>query len=191
MSELPTDLRADCANCFALCCIALPFDADQGFGFDKPAHTPCKHLDTAHRCAIHPRLADEGFAGCAAFECFGAGQRVSQHLFGGKSWRDAPATAEAMCEAFFQQRALHETMAMLALAETRCNDAVLAARLGAERTRLMAARDAAFDLAALQRPARALLAEFAQTAVPPQRPRAECVVASTTSEASTAVPPRL
>ena len=165
---LPADLRADCAACAGLCCVALPFDAEQGFGFDKPAHQPCRHIKPDYRCAIHGSLADDGFPGCAAFECFGAGQWVTQHLFAGQSWRDAPATLGAMCEAFFAQRALHETMAMLALAETRCTDAALTARLRAERARLMAARQAAFDLAALQRPARALLAEFAQTALPPR-----------------------
>jgi small conductance mechanosensitive channel len=31
--------KADCVSCSALCCVAPSFDIDQGFGYDKPAHT--------------------------------------------------------------------------------------------------------------------------------------------------------
>lgn len=42
------------------------------------------------------------------YDCFGAGQRVSQVTFGGQSWRHAPHTAQLMFEVFPIMRDLHE-----------------------------------------------------------------------------------
>jgi len=42
------------------------------------------------------------------YDCFGAGQRVSQVTFGGQSWRQAPHTAPLMFEVFSIVRDLHE-----------------------------------------------------------------------------------
>ncbi|GAA3392936.1 pentapeptide repeat-containing protein [Cryptosporangium minutisporangium] len=106
--SVPADLRPDCANCFALCCVALPFARSADFAVDKPAGTPCGNLTAEHRCGIHARLRPSGFTGCTVFDCLGAGQRVSQQTFGGRSWRDAPETAGAMFAVFAVQRQLHE-----------------------------------------------------------------------------------
>ncbi len=54
-------LQADCANCFALCCVALPFAKSTDFAVNKPAGTPCKNLREDFRCGIHTRLRDQGF----------------------------------------------------------------------------------------------------------------------------------
>jgi hypothetical protein len=109
-------LHADCAKCCGLCCVAPAFDADQGFGFDKPAHTACRNLDAAHRCGIHAELRVRGFPACAAFDCYGAGQWVTQHLFGGKSWRTSPELAAQMFTLYGRVRVLHELMVLLELA---------------------------------------------------------------------------
>lgn len=103
-------LRADCANCFGLCCVALPFTRSADFAFDKAAGSPCRHLDTDFRCGIHASLRDKGFPGCTVFDCFGAGQQVSQVTFGGTSWRDAPETAGRMFDVFGVVRQLHELL---------------------------------------------------------------------------------
>ncbi|MFJ8812387.1 pentapeptide repeat-containing protein [Amycolatopsis thermoflava] len=103
-------LRADCANCFGLCCVALPFAASADFAVDKDAGTPCRNLLGDFRCGIHARLRDEGFTGCTVFDCFGAGQRISQETFGGRDWRRAPETREAMFAAFPVMRQLHELL---------------------------------------------------------------------------------
>jgi hypothetical protein len=66
-------------------------------------------------CSIHNRLVTHGFVGCAAYDCFGAGQWVTEH-FRGRSWRDSPQSATEMFEAFRRGRALHECLAMLTLA---------------------------------------------------------------------------
>ncbi|MGW3354507.1 pentapeptide repeat-containing protein [Streptomyces bungoensis] len=105
------DLRADCASCFGLCCVALPFARSADFALDKPAGTPCPNLRTDHRCGIHTRLRDEGFTGCTVYDCFGAGQKVSQVTFGGQDWRTGPVEdARRMFDAFPVVRQLHELL---------------------------------------------------------------------------------
>lgn len=99
--------------------MAPPFDAAQGFGYDKPAAEPCRHLQPDHRCAIHTELVSRGFPGCASFDCYGAGQHVTQQLFAGRSWRESPELAARMFSAYARQRALHEMQAMTQLALTR------------------------------------------------------------------------
>ncbi|MET9294001.1 pentapeptide repeat-containing protein [Streptomyces sp. NPDC003077] len=106
----PDSLRADCANCFGLCCVALPFAASADFAVDKDAGRPCANLQQDFRCGIHARLREEGFSGCTVFDCFGAGQRVSQGTFGGQDWRRAPGTARRMFTVFPVMRQLHELL---------------------------------------------------------------------------------
>ncbi|WTV72614.1 pentapeptide repeat-containing protein [Streptomyces sp. NBC_00029] len=103
-------MQADCANCFALCCVALPFAKSSDFAVNKPAGTPCKNLQQDFRCGIHTRLRDKGFQGCTVFDCFGAGQQVSQVTFGGRDWRTHPGTARLMYEVFPVLRQLHELL---------------------------------------------------------------------------------
>ncbi len=102
------DLASDCSRCVGLCCVALPFAASADFGHDKTAGEPCRHLDGADRCGIHARLAAAGYRGCAAYECDGAGPRVTA-AFGGASWRDEGA-AGPMFASFARVRALHELL---------------------------------------------------------------------------------
>ncbi len=106
---MPADvLRADCSRCFGLCCIALPFAASADFAEDKPAGVTCRHLAEDDRCRIHDRLREEGYRGCTVYDCFGAGQHVSQVTFAGVSWRDEPATAVGMFALLPVVRALNE-----------------------------------------------------------------------------------
>ncbi|MFD0803661.1 pentapeptide repeat-containing protein, partial [Streptomonospora algeriensis] len=104
------ELRADCSACFGLCCAALPFSASADFPVDKPAGQPCANLGEDYGCTIHTRLRDEGFRGCAVFDCFGAGQQISQVTFAGHSWRGNPGSARAMFDAFAVMRQLHELL---------------------------------------------------------------------------------
>ncbi|MFE1248067.1 pentapeptide repeat-containing protein [Streptomyces sp. NPDC058735] len=106
-----SELRGDCERCFGLCCVALPFAASAGFAVDKDAGTPCRNLRDDHRCGIHARLRQEGFTGCTVYDCFGAGQQVSQVTFGGRDWRGAPpGHARRMIEVFPVVRQLHELL---------------------------------------------------------------------------------
>jgi hypothetical protein len=109
-------LKMDCARCCGLCCVVPPFDADQGFGFDKPAHTICRNLAKDFRCSIHHELAIRGFPACAAFDCYGAGSWLTQAVFGGASWQSSPQIAQRMFTLYPRYRALHELMWLLELA---------------------------------------------------------------------------
>ncbi|TCP56159.1 pentapeptide repeat protein [Tamaricihabitans halophyticus] len=108
------ELVADCARCFALCCVALPFTASADFAIDKAAGQPCPNLLADFRCGIHDRLRPEGFPGCVAFDCFGAGQRVSRETFAGVDWRSQSDGGRAMFEVFPVVRQLHELLWYLA-----------------------------------------------------------------------------
>jgi uncharacterized protein YjbI with pentapeptide repeats len=104
------DLRADCARCFGLCCVVPAFSASADFAIDKAAGQPCPHLGPDFGCDIHRQLRPRGFPGCAAYDCFGAGQKVAQVTFAGQDWRQAPQTARQMFAAFTVMRQLHELL---------------------------------------------------------------------------------
>ncbi|WP_371264659.1 pentapeptide repeat-containing protein [Paenibacillus sp. CF384] len=118
MSNLPNslndvssdNLRANCDECFGLCCIALSFSASEGFPTDKKAGEPCINLKSNYRCGIHESLGKRGLKGCIAFECFGAGQKVSQISFDGQDWRKSPDSANRMFKVFIIMMKLHELL---------------------------------------------------------------------------------
>lgn len=120
-------LTADCDECFGLCCVALRFDASAEFAIDKPAGTPCPNLEIttspaksipvraawvgeSFRCRIHATLRDDGFSGCTTYDCFGAGQRISQSTFDGTDWRRAPETQADMFALLPVMRQVHELL---------------------------------------------------------------------------------
>ena len=103
-------LRADCERCVGLCCVAPSFAASADFAIDKEAGHPCPNLQSDFRCAIHSRLRQAGFPGCVAYDCFGAGQTVTQVTFGGRDWRQTPRIAAQMFDAFGVMRQLHEML---------------------------------------------------------------------------------
>ncbi len=112
-----TDLRADCARCSGLCCVAPAFARSADFAFDKPAGTPCTNLLDDFRCGIHAELRDRGMAGCTVYDCFGAGQRVTGEYDG--DWRAHPDSAGRMFARFHTMRDLHELLWYLADALAR------------------------------------------------------------------------
>jgi len=104
------DLSADCQQCFGLCCVALPYAKSADFAFDKDGGTPCRNLQSNYQCSIHKNLREKGFRGCSAYECFGAGQKVSQITYVGKDWRNNPETANEMFDVFPIMQQLHEML---------------------------------------------------------------------------------
>ncbi|WP_329048055.1 pentapeptide repeat-containing protein [Streptomyces violaceus] len=105
------ELRGDCERCFGLCCVALPFARSADFAVGKDAGTPCRNLQDDHRCGIHASLRQKGFTGCTVYDCFGAGQQVSQITFGGRDWRsEPPGQARRMFDVFPVVRQLHELL---------------------------------------------------------------------------------
>ncbi len=151
------------SDCFGLCCVALPFAASADFAADKDAGQPCTNLRADFRCGIHSRLREQGFPGCTVFDCFGAGQKVSQVTFGGQDWRQAPHAARQMFDVFPVMRGLHELLwyltEALALPPARPLHADLRrAREEIDRlTRASAETLAALDVAALRADVNVLL----------------------------------
>ena len=107
-------LRAECADCFGLCCVALAFTASSDFARDKRAGEPCGHLGPGHRCGIHDRLRDRGYSGCTVYDCFGAGQKISRLTFAGQDWRGSADGGRAMFALLPVVRQLHEMLWYLA-----------------------------------------------------------------------------
>ena len=112
-------LRPDCGRCAALCCVAHAFSVSADFAIDKAAGEPCPNLLPDFRCGVHDTLRERGFAGCTVYDCFGAGQHVTQVLFGGRNWRDSPEIAAPMFAALPVVRQLHELLWYLAEALDR------------------------------------------------------------------------
>ncbi|MBP1174035.1 uncharacterized protein YjbI with pentapeptide repeats [Paenibacillus sp. PvR133] len=101
---------ANCEQCFGLCCVALPYAKSADFAFNKDGGTPCQNLNADYRCDIHKNLRNNGLRGCTVYDCFGAGQKISQVTYNGKSWRDDPAIAEEMFSIFPIMQQLHEML---------------------------------------------------------------------------------
>jgi uncharacterized protein YjbI with pentapeptide repeats len=103
-------LQSNCENCFGLCCVALHFSSSEGFPIDKEAGKPCLNLEMDFRCKVHKDLVKRGLKGCLAYDCFGAGQRVSEHTFRGLDWRQIPESKGQMFEVFLIMWQLHELL---------------------------------------------------------------------------------
>ncbi|PRY49788.1 pentapeptide repeat protein [Geodermatophilus tzadiensis] len=171
-------LRADCARCAALCCVAPAFAASADFAIDKPAGRACPNLAGDDRCGIHAQLRERGFPGCAVFDCFGAGQQTVQVTFAGTAdWRADPDRATAVFAAFGVQRQLHELLWYLTEALALDAAAPLHGELAAARDRTAALTAAtaqelaAVDAAALRQRAGALLTSVSELARSGVRPR--------------------
>jgi len=91
--------------------VALAFDEGPSFAIDKPAGLPCPHLDH-HACRLYNHLEPEGFSGCVAYDCEGAGQRTLA-LYDGVSWREDLELLVPMLETFRHLRTLHALLGLL------------------------------------------------------------------------------
>ena len=107
------ELRADCSSCAALCCVALAFDRSDKFAIDKASGEVCRHLNQRNGCRIHAERAARGFSGCITYDCLGAGQRVTQEVFKGRTWRDDLSLIEPMTNAFNTMRRVHDLLLLL------------------------------------------------------------------------------
>ena len=90
--------------------MAPAFAASAEFAINKAAGRPCPNLRADFGCSIHDRLRPSGFGGCAAYDCFGAGQKVAQDTFGGRDWRGDAGVGKRMFAAFLVMRQLHELL---------------------------------------------------------------------------------
>lgn len=107
------DLSPKCADCAALCCVVFAFDKSESFAFDKAAGEVCRNLQNDGRCRVFEKRQELGLSGCVTYNCYGAGQRVSQELFKGRSWRDDPSLMAPMEAALSVLRRIHEMLLLL------------------------------------------------------------------------------
>jgi hypothetical protein len=110
---LDPDFEPDCAQCVGLCCVALPFRPSHGFAFAKDAGEPCRNLDASYGCSIHASLREAGMSGCTSYECFGAGQHVTQAVYAGATWRGSADGGSEMFAVFAVVQRLHEMLVLL------------------------------------------------------------------------------
>lgn len=164
------ELRADCASCFGLCCVALHINRSAEFALDKPAGQPCVNLGDDFRCGIHAHLRERGFSGCTVFDCFGAGQKVSQITFAGTDWRTDPDLGRRMFATFPVMRQLHELLWLLteALALSAAQPLHADLRRAIDATDKVTRADAetilSLDIAALRTEINALLVRASELA---------------------------
>ncbi|MCX2722741.1 hypothetical protein [Roseibium salinum] len=107
------NLEADCSNCAALCCVVFAFDQSESFAIDKAAGEVCPNLDDCGQCTVFADRTTLGFKGCIAYDCYGAGQRVTQEVFQGRSWRQDPRLMVPMGAALSVLRRIHEQLMLL------------------------------------------------------------------------------
>lgn len=101
-------LTINCSQCSGLCCVALYCTKTDGFPADKAAGMPCQCLMSDFRCNIHSELATRNMRGCMAYDCFGAGQKVTQDCYPGITWNTHPELADEIFAVFLAIFQLHQ-----------------------------------------------------------------------------------
>lgn len=107
-ARLQSKLRIDCEKCSGLCCVALYCMKTDGFPSDKEAGVPCKHLMSDFCCDIHPALVSKNMRGCLAYDCFGAGQKVTQQCYSNINWKSTSDKANEIFQVFLNIFQLHQ-----------------------------------------------------------------------------------
>lgn len=128
-TELAETLKIDCAQCSGLCCVALYCMKTDGFPANKDAGSPCRHLQTDFRCAIHSTLVQKKLKGCLAYDCFGAGQKTTQLYEKKGTWKANAAQAEEIFAAFVTVFHLHQMLWYLIEAYTLTTDEGVKSRI--------------------------------------------------------------
>lgn len=108
LADLQKTLRIDCEKCCGLCCVALYCIKTDGFPENKAAGVPCRHLRSDFRCDIHDRLTAKKMKGCLAYDCFGAGQKVTQKAGENGTWKTHPEKAKETFQVFTVVFQLHQ-----------------------------------------------------------------------------------
>ncbi|MCB7302661.1 pentapeptide repeat-containing protein [Bariatricus massiliensis] len=93
-------MKSDCSKCSGLCCTALFFSKMDGFPKDKASGQPCVNLLKDYRCKIHSQLEKQKMKGCIGYDCFGAGQQVTQVIYQGQTWNEIPNQSKEIFDVF-------------------------------------------------------------------------------------------
>lgn len=93
-------LKVDCSKCSGLCCTALFFSKTEGFPENKKAGIPCTKLQNNYHCKIHHELEERNMKGCIGYDCFGAGQHVTQKIYIGETWKTSKERSKEIFDVF-------------------------------------------------------------------------------------------
>jgi len=102
------NMKSDCSKCSGLCCTALYFSKMDGFPKDKVSGQPCVNLLKDYRCKIHSQLEKQNMKGCIGYDCFGAGQQVTQVIYQGQTWNDIPNQSTEIFDVFIMVFQLYQ-----------------------------------------------------------------------------------
>lgn len=94
------ELKVDCSKCSGLCCTALFFSKIDGFPENKVAGKPCTKLKSDYHCKIHQELEKRNMKGCIGYDCFGAGQHVTQCIYKGETWQTSQEQSQEIFDVF-------------------------------------------------------------------------------------------
>lgn len=94
------NLKVDCLKCSWLCCTALFFSKMDGFPENKVAGKPCTKLQGNYNCKIHNQLEKLNMKGCIGYDCFGAGQHVTQSIYKGETWKTSKEKSKEIFDVF-------------------------------------------------------------------------------------------
>lgn len=117
--------RIDCGKCSGLCCTALFFSKIDGFPENKVSGKPCTKLDKDYKCKIHDKLEKLNMKGCIGYDCFGAGQYVTQHIYSGETWQNSSKKSNEIFEVFTAVFQLYQIRYFLEYATIIISDKVL------------------------------------------------------------------
>lgn len=106
-------IQSDCTQCSGLCCTALFFSKIDGFPMNKEEGIPCLFLKNNFQCDMYEKLEAKGCHGCKSYDCFGAGQMVTNSLYRGKTWITHPELKIEMFAVFQIMYRLHEMLGYL------------------------------------------------------------------------------
>jgi len=119
---LKSNLRINCKDCSGLCCVALYFNQSDGFPENKKAEKPCVNLNNDYTCKIYTQLESKGLKGCIAYDCFGAGQKVTQEWKSKGTWNSNNLIKQDIFKSFEMNQLLNQIMWYLLEAYTICDD---------------------------------------------------------------------
>lgn len=101
-------MKSDCSKCSGLCCTALFFSKIDGFPKDKSAGVPCINLLEDYKCKIHTQLEHLNMKGCIGYDCFGAGQQVTEIIYKGETWKELPKQLSEIFDVFTALFQMHQ-----------------------------------------------------------------------------------
>ncbi|MFA9379098.1 MAG: pentapeptide repeat-containing protein [Lachnotalea sp.] len=107
-AKLQEKLKIDCKKCSGLCCVALFCIKSDGFPANKESGVPCQYLMNDFRCNIHSNLISKNMRGCLAYDCFGAGQKVTQSCYPNTDWKSNADKGEEIFQVFIIVYQLHQ-----------------------------------------------------------------------------------